>query len=341
MVRVLLKCIAACGRVCGVVKGPHPSHWTGNLAMASLSTRSGTSPLDISGLYPPIATPFNKDESIAYDKLTNNLQRWNEIPFRGYVVQGSNGEYAYQTVEERVEMVRHVVQLCGDDKLIIAGSGCESTRETIEMTQKMADVGAKAVLVVTPCYYKGGMSNDALVHHFSVVADHSPIPIILYSVPSNTTIDLAPEVIIRLSEHPNIIGLKDSGGDISKLGNLVYMTKKNDFQILAGSAGFLLPAYVVGCVGGVCALGNFLGKEMCELERLYKEGRMAEAKDLQHRMVAPNACVTRRFGVPGLKVAMDWFGYYGGPTRSPLMPMSETDTKAMRDIFVRNGFLSN
>ncbi|XP_063431540.1 4-hydroxy-2-oxoglutarate aldolase, mitochondrial-like [Mytilus trossulus] len=297
------------------------------------------STLDISGVYPPIATPFNADESIAYDKLERNLQQWNTIPFKGYVVQGSNGEYAYLTPEERVEMMKKVVQWVGDKKLIIAGSGCESTRDTVSMTQKMADVGAKAALVVTPCYYKGGMNNTALINHYTKVADTSPIPVILYSVPGNTAIDLAPEVIIKLSEHKNIIGLKDSGGDIGKLGSLVYATQKNDFQILAGSASFLFPAYAVGCVGGVLGLANVLGKSCCDLEQLYKDGKMEEAKQLQHRLIAPNMAVTKRFGVPGLKVAMEWFGYYGGPTRSPLQPIGQSDIDILRNVFKSNGFL--
>lgn len=297
------------------------------------------SSLDISGLYPPIATPFNKDESIAYDKLEDNIQKWNKIPFKGYVVQGSNGEYAYLTPEERVELVKKVVEWVGDKKLIIAGTGCESTRDTISMTQKMADVGSKAALVVTPCYYKGGMNNTALINHYTKVADTSPIPVILYSVPGNTGIDLAPEIIIHLSEHKNIIGLKDSAGDIAKLGSLVYATQKNDFQILAGSASFLFPAYTIGCVGGVLGLANVLGQACCDLEKLYKEGKMEEAKLLQHRLIGPNMSVTKQYGVPGLKVSMEWFGYYGGPTRSPLQPIGQSDIDVIKKVFKTNGFL--
>lgn len=304
--------------------------------------RSGSrsaSTLDISGIYPPVVTPFNVDESIAYDKFESNIQTWNTIPFRGYVVQGSNGEYAYLTPEERVDMVSKVVQWVGDQKLVIAGSGCESTRDTIVMSQKMADAGAHAVLVVTPCYYKGGMSNAALMDHYTKVANASPIPVILYSVPANTGIDLAVDVIVKLSEHENIIGLKDSGGDISKIGLVVHSTKDNDFQVLAGSGSFLFPAYAVGCVGGVLAVANVLGPACCELEALYKQGKMTEAKELQHRLIEPNINVTKKYGVPGLKAAMEWFGYYGGPTRSPLQKLSQDDVNALRKVFEKCGFL--
>lgn len=295
--------------------------------------------LDVSGMYPPIATPFNKDETIAYDRLAENLQKWNKIPFRGYVVQGSNGEYAYLTKEERIEMVQQVKKMADQSKLIIAGSGCESTRDTIEMTNKMADAGAQVALVVTPCYYKGAMNNSALIQHYRQVADNSSIPILLYSVPANTNITIPAGVVEELSKHPNIIGLKDSGGDITSIGLLAYKTKDADFQILAGSAGFLLSGYVVGCVGGVCALGNVLGKELCDLEELFKAGRMEEAKHLQHRLIAPNTAVTKQFGIPGLKTAMEMMGYYGGPTRSPLQPLPAQDKETIRQILSSTGFL--
>jgi len=295
--------------------------------------------LDLSGIYPPISTPFNQDESIAYDKLKSNLEIWDKIPFRGYVVQGSNGEYVYLSVEERVEMVKRVREIIPSDKLIIAGSGCESTSHTIEMTQKMATAGADAALVITPFYFKNGMNNEALYKHFTQVADKSPIPVIVYNVPPNTGLDMDPDLIIKLSTHPNIIGLKDSAGDISKIGNLVYKTKSNDFQILAGSASFLYPALSVGCVGGVCALANVLGSEVCQLYKLFMQSKHEEAQHLQHRLIAPNMAVTRQFGVPGLKQAMDWFGLYGGPTRSPLVPVTPQQMETLRKSFSDNKFL--
>lgn len=314
----------------------------GNIrAVISISHKSGMATnrvLDLGGVYPPIATPFDAEENILYDKLESNLRLWSKAPFRGYVVQGSNGEYVYLTKEERVEMVKRVRKLVPKEKLIIAGSGCESTKDTIEMTKGMAEVGADAVLVTTPCFYKSGMTNDAMVAHYTKVADSSPVPVILYSVPSNTGIDLAPEVVIKLADHPNIIGLKDSGGDISKIGNLVFKTKSSGFQILAGSASFLYPSITLGCVGGVCALANVLPQEVCLLYEMSLTGRHSEAQALQKRLIAPNAAVTRKFGVPGLKIAMDWFGFYGGPTRSPLQALTEGETADVKRMFTGSGF---
>ncbi|KAL8566028.1 hypothetical protein ACOMHN_062757 [Nucella lapillus] len=297
------------------------------------------STLNIGGIYPPITTAFNADETIAYDKLQSNIDKWNKVPFRGYVVQGSNGEYTFLTNEERVEMVKRVKEMMPSDKLLIAGSGCEGTAATIAMTDRMVKAGADAVMVVTPCYYKANMTNDAMVTHYTKVADASSVPVILYSVPGNTGLDLSPEVIVTLASHPNIIGLKESGGDVSKLGMVAYSTRDADFQLLAGSAGFLLGAYAVGCVGGVCALANALGQEVCELAALYSAGCLQEAQRLQQRLVAPNLSVTRQLGVPGLKAAMDDLGLYGGPTRLPMLPLTLAQRDGQRHVFRASGFM--
>ncbi|XP_071946779.1 4-hydroxy-2-oxoglutarate aldolase, mitochondrial-like [Antedon mediterranea] len=295
--------------------------------------------VDISGIFPPIVTPFDTDESIRYDYLEENIRRWNSIPFKGYAVHGSNGEFAYLSKEERVEILKHVKKFATDDKVIIAGSGCESTRDTIQLSNEMASAGADALLVITPCFYKSGMSNPAMLQHYTKVADHSPVPIILYSVPANTGIDLSTEVICKLAEHPNIIGVKESGGDVAKIGLMVHKTKQHDFSVLAGSGGFFLSARTVGAVGAIAAVANVLGSEMCQLDQLFKDGKTKEALSLQHRIIAPNAAVTRMFNVPGLKKSMEWFGYYGGPTRSPLQSLTSDQEKLVKASFTENGFL--
>ncbi|XP_053547713.1 4-hydroxy-2-oxoglutarate aldolase, mitochondrial [Bombina bombina] len=305
----------------------------------SLSQPSKQHDLNIAGIYPPISTPFNKSGEVDYDRLRENLRKYCNIPFRGFVVQGSNGEYAYLTREERLEVVRRVRQEVPREKLLIAGSGCESTQATIEMTLEMAESGADAVLVVTPSYYRGRMTSTALIHHFTKVADSSPVPVVLYSVPANTGLDLPVEAVVSLAKHPNIIGLKDSGGDITRIGLIIHKTQRLGFKVLSGSAGFLLAGYSVGAVGGVCALANVLGAQVCELERLCLNSQWQEAKQLQHRLIEPNAAVTRKYGIPGLKRAMDWFGYYGGPCRSPLLPLNEQELKELRDDFAMNGWL--
>jgi len=309
----------------------------------SCSSNNATSSslgLGLRGVFSPITTPFHEDESIAWPKLEANLGRWNEVEgLRGYLVQGSNGEYCYLNGEERVAMIDKVRQWAATDKLVLAGSGCESTKDTVEMTAAMAKAGADVAVVITPCYFKNRMTEEALYEHYIRVADTSPIPVVLYSVPATTGLDLSVSVIQRLASHPNIIGIKDSGGDISKIAHLVHVTKGQNFQILAGSAGFLLPALSVGAVGGICALANVLPSEVSELQKLHEENKVEEAKALQHRLLLPNATVTKGLGVPALKKSMDWLGYYGGPVRRPLLPLSESEEAHLRKIFCSEKFL--
>ncbi|NXG36604.1 HOGA1 protein, partial [Dromaius novaehollandiae] len=305
-----------------------------------LSTPPGPRPaLDLAGIFPPLATPFSPAGEVDYARLEGNLRRYASLPFRGFVVQGSSGEYPYLAPRERLEVVSRVRRALPGDRLLLAGSGCESTRATIEMTVSMAQAGADAALVVTPCYYRGAMSGTALERHYAEVAEASPIPVVLYSVPANTGLELPLEAVLALAQHPNVAGIKDSGGDITRLGLIVHKTRREGFQVLAGSAGFLLASYAVGAVGGVCALANVLGAPLCQLERLCREGRWQEARDLQLRLLEPNAAVTRRFGIPGLKKAMEWFGYYGGPCRAPLAPLSPAQEEELRETFSANGWL--
>ncbi|XP_054975255.1 4-hydroxy-2-oxoglutarate aldolase, mitochondrial isoform X2 [Sorex araneus] len=202
--------------------------------------------VDIAGIYPPVTTPFTATAEVDYGKLEDNIRKLSTLPLRGIVVQGSNGEFPFLTSSERLEVVSRVRQAMPKDKLLLAGSGCESTQATVEMTLSMAQVGADAVMVVTPCYYRGRMDSAALIHHYTKVAELSPIPVVLYSVPANTGLDLPLEAVVTLSQHPNIVGIKDSGGDVTRIGLMVHKTKGQDFQVLAGSAGFLLAAYAVG-----------------------------------------------------------------------------------------------
>ncbi|KAM6130663.1 LOW QUALITY PROTEIN: 4-hydroxy-2-oxoglutarate aldolase, mitochondrial [Phoenicopterus ruber ruber] len=308
--------------------------------LRGLSTPPGPGhTLDLRGIFPPLATPFSPTQEVDYAQLEGNLRRYASIPFRGLVVLGSNGEYPYLAPRERLEVVSCVRRALPRDRLLLAGSGCESTQATIELTVSMAEAGADVALVVTPCYYRGAMTGAALVQHYTEVADASPIPVVLYSVPANTGLDLPLEAVLTLAQHPNILGIKDSGGDITRIGLMVHKTRQEDFQVLAGSAGFLLASYALGASGGVCALANVLGAPLCQLDRLCREGRWQEARDLQHRLIEPNAAVTRRFGIPGLKKAMEWFGYYGGPCRAPLAPLSPPQAEELRGTFSANGWL--
>jgi 4-hydroxy-2-oxoglutarate aldolase len=202
----------------------------------------------------------------------------------------------------------------------------------------MAEVGADAAIVVTPNYYKAGMTAASLEHHYNLIADACPIPVILYNVPVFTGLDMPAESVINLSQHPNIIGIKESSSNIGKVGLMVHGAPK-DFQVLTGSASGLLGSLSVGAVGGVMALANIAAPQIARLIQYFEQGNLSEALAIQLQLIPANIAVTAHLGIPGLKAALDMLGYYGGPARSPLMPLPEADKANLRVILSEAGIL--
>ena len=286
--------------------------------------------IDLNGIFPPIPTPFIK-EKVAYDKLAANIQRWNTTGLKGFVVLGSNGEYVALSENEKRTVVKTVVESADDKMKIIAGTGCESTAETVRLTEDCAKLGSHAALVVSPHYYGGRMSEAALIQHYTIVADQSPIPILLYNVPKFTHLNLAAGLVARLSEHPNIIGLKDSSGNVIQLGEIINAAAKN-FNVLVGTAGVLFSGLTIGCVGGINALANVAPQQCVAILDLVKAKDLAAARQLQLKMIPVNQAVTAVYGVPGLKTAMDMLGYFGGAPRLPLLPSSKRERSEIEAI---------
>jgi 4-hydroxy-2-oxoglutarate aldolase len=293
--------------------------------------------IDLHGVFPPITTPFI-DGKVAYDKLASNVEKWSRTGLKGFVVLGSNGEYVYLSEEEKRIVVDTVVQSATEEMLIIAGTGCESTAETIRLTEDCARLGAHAALVVTPHYYAGRMREAALMKHFSELADHSPIPILLYNVPKFTHINMAADFVTRLSEHPKIVGLKDSSGNVIQLGEILNEVAK-DFNVLVGTAGVLFSGLTLGCVGGISALANVAPEACVKIFDLVKAGDLDAARELQLKMIPVNQAVTVVYGVPGLKAALDMRGYFGGDPRLPLLPSSEQERSEMEAILKKADLL--
>ena len=296
------------------------------------------STVSLRGVFPPIPTPFDAQGDLALDALTENLERWNAYDLAGYVVLGSNGEAVYLTAGEKVQVWETARRAIPPDKVMIAGTGCESTRETIALTRLAAQAGADVALLVTPNYFDGKMTPDGLVKHYYAVADASPIPVVVYNVPKFTHVDLDASTVARAGQHPNVIGVKDSGGNIAKLADVVRLAGP-DFQVMAGSAAFFFAGLTLGAVGGVLALANVAPREAVDIQRLFEAGRWDEAADLQRRMIPVNAAVTARFGIAGLKAALEMLGYYGGPVRSPLMDLNEQDRQTLREVLAEGGVL--
>jgi 4-hydroxy-2-oxoglutarate aldolase len=254
------------------------------------------------------------------------------------VVLGSNGEAVYLSEREKLRVLESARGAVPPDKLLIAGTGCESTTETIALTRQAARIGADAALILTPNFYDAKMTSDSLVGHYSRVADASPIPVMVYNVPKFTHVDMDAAAIARAAQHPNVVGLKDSGGNITKIADTVRLGGP-DCQVLAGSAGFFFAALAVGAVGGVLALANIAPQQAIDIHRLFYARQWDEAAELQRRMVPVNTAVTARYGVAGLKAALDMLGYYGGPVRPPLLDLPSAEHQALHDVLVNGGLL--
>jgi 4-hydroxy-2-oxoglutarate aldolase len=295
-------------------------------------------PLRLDGILPPIPTPFDQEGNLALDALAANLAHWNQYGLRGYVVLGTNGEYVYLSHEEKLQVLSTAREAIPPEKLLIAGTGCEATHHTIELTQQAAEIGADAALVITPSYYTGRMTAEAQIAHFNAVADSSPIPILVYNMPANTGIDLSATTVSVLAQHPNIIGIKESGGNVIKMGHIHHLAGV-DFQIMAGSASFLLPGLAVGAIGGILALANIAPAQCLALRQHVMFGQISEARELQVRLIPVNNAITRDWGVAALKAAMDMLGLYGGPVRPPLLPIDHQTKEKLQTILLEGGIL--
>jgi 4-hydroxy-2-oxoglutarate aldolase len=291
---------------------------------------------ELKGILPPIPTPFNERDEFARDRLRDNLRAWNRCALTGYVVLGSNGEGVLLSPRERLDVLRAAREDIPADRWMIAGTGCPSTRETIELTRDAVKIGADVALVLPPSYYRGRMTREALVRHYASVADAAGIPILIYNMPACTGMDLDAETIVALAAHPSVIGIKDSGGDVAKLG-AVRAALGPGFHVFAGSAGFLLPALAVGAVGGILALANIAPAECLAIHEAFVSGRVDAAWEIQLRMIPINAAVTSRWGVAGLKAAMDLLGRYGGPVRGPLVGLTQREIEELTATLVRAG----
>jgi 4-hydroxy-2-oxoglutarate aldolase len=281
-----------------------------------------------SGIYPPLPTFFDDQEELDLATLQRHIRRLQNSGIAGYVLMGTNGEAVHLTTDERSQVIEAAREAIGngdedgDSLPLLAGCGDQSTRTTLAHCRQAARYGADAALVLPPFYYKGRMNSAALIAHYRAVADDSPLPVLLYNMPgASAGVDLDAETVCALAEHPNIIGVKDSAGNIAKLAQIVAHVP-DSFRVFVGSASYLLPALVVGAVGAVTALANVFPQEVCLLQALFEAGELEEARTLQARIIPANAAVTTIYSVPGLKAALEISAGYGGKPRRPLQPLS-------------------
>ncbi|MDX9929967.1 MAG: dihydrodipicolinate synthase family protein [Bacteroidales bacterium] len=276
--------------------------------------------VSLKGIFPPLPTSFDSSGELFEEKISFNIRKLSRFDLAGFLILGSNGELVMLSHDEKVRAYNAAREAIDSDRVMLAGTGAQSTRETILLTKEAARAGADAVLVLNPYYYKGLMTTEALKAHYHEVAEASTIPVIIYNMPANTGLDMTAEQVVAIASHPNIIGMKDSGGNIVKMGDIIRQVR-TDFQFLAGSAGFLLPAFAVGAVGGILALANIAPGRCIAIHEAFMKGDIETARSIQYDMIPVNMAVTSRWGVPALKAAMDHLGLYGGPARSPIQPL--------------------
>lgn len=284
------------------------------------------------GIFPPLTTPFTADAGVDPTALAENVKKYNRTKLAGYVVVGSTGESVYLREEEKLEIWETVRAAADPGKILIAGTGREATRDTIELTRRAAALGYQAALVRTPAYFKPQMTDAVLEHHFRAVADASPIPVLIYSVPQFTGVGVTPGLVARLAEHPNIAGIKESSGNVQLVGEILRLAPPA-FQVLVGSATTLYPSLCLGARGGVLAVACALPELCVELYLAACQGDHARARSLQQRLLEPTVAVTSRFGIAGLKFAMELRGYAGGLPRLPLLPLDDAAKTELTRIF--------
>jgi 4-hydroxy-2-oxoglutarate aldolase len=289
--------------------------------------------MDFSGIFPALTTPFADDGSVSLADLKHNIQRYNATDLAGYVVNGSTGESVLLKPAEVDGILVTVKEAAAKGKKLIAGTGAESTAETIERTKRAAEIGYDAALVKTPYYYKPSYKPEVYVAHYRRVADESPIPIFLYSVPQFTGVALESPEVILLAQHSNIIGIKESSGNVQRVAEIIAGTSPA-FQVLVGAAPTVYPSQVLGARGAILALADALPEKCVALFELARQGHHEKARELQSVLAHASKLILSETGIAGLKHVMDQRGYRGGLPRLPLLPLHQEQKKRLNEFLV-------
>jgi 4-hydroxy-2-oxoglutarate aldolase len=285
--------------------------------------------MTISGVLAPITTPFTDDGEIDLSGFGDNIDRWMDTSLRGLVVLGTNGEAPLVDDEEADRLIAAARERIPSDRLLVAGTGRQATRSAIRASCRAADAGADLVLVRTPSSFKGQLTTSTFIRHYTAVADASPVPVLLYNFSAFTGVTLPIEAVAALSIHENIVGLKESGPDMSYVGELVGLVP-DGFNVLVGSAPTFFSSLNLGAHGGVLALACVAPDACVQLYELVRAGRYDEACELQHHVIPLTKLVTTIYGIPGLKAALDLIGYVGGRPRLPLEPVDNDAVEQIR-----------
>ena len=286
----------------------------------------------LDGIFPPMPTVFGAAGDVDATAIRFNVERWMRTDLRGVLALGSNGEASALDDDEGDRVVAAAREAMPSDRTLLVGTGRESTRQAIAACRRAAALGADAVLVRTPFFFKAQMTPDALITHFRGVADASPVPVVLYNMPHNTGVTLTPPVVHTLAQHPNVIGIKETSVELERLGQFVAQAPPT-FTVLCGAAPVIYPALASGAGGGILAAACAVPDAFTALYAAAREGRHADALHLQQRLTMFARLVTAVHGVAGLKAAIELAGYRGGIPRAPMAPVSAAGAADIRTAF--------
>jgi 4-hydroxy-2-oxoglutarate aldolase len=320
---------ARCARRVGGLRGPEARRYNARALSRPVEddgrARARSLQERLRGVLLPFPTPFDAGGGVDARALRENIELWNRTGVAGYVALGSTGERVHLDAGERAALVETARGCVPAEMTFVVGVGEQGTRGTIEECGLAARSGADALLVLTPHFYKGSMTQAALASHFERVADSSRAPVILYNIPQNTGVALAPETVARLSAHENIAGIKDSSGDVVNHFEMLRLVGdgREDFALLTGHAGVFYASLGAGARGGVLAAACVMPRLCVEIYEAARAGDHARARESQRRLAPVASAVTVRFGIGGLKYALDLQGFRGGTVRAPLSPPGE------------------
>jgi 4-hydroxy-2-oxoglutarate aldolase len=289
----------------------------------------------ISGVFAPVTTPF-VDEEVSIAHLRENFRKYSETPLDGFLVLGSNGENKSLTDEEKMKILEVALKEKAENQLIMAGTGHESTRQTIEFSKEVAALGVDFVSILTPSYFKKGLTDEAMIGYYTDVAEALSIPVLIYNAPGFTGMTISPKAIETLSRHENIAGMKDTSP--AGIANYIEVSG-DDFDVLAGTINTLFIGLSLGATGGVVSLGNAFPEPCCELYKRFIEGDLKGAREINSKLFRLNQSVSGAGGVAGVKYAMEVAGYHGDAPRLPLLPLKDPAKKKVRDAVAEAGLI--
>lgn len=291
------------------------------------------------GVFAALSTPFVGDE-VSPKKLKENIQKYNKIDLSGYVILGSTGESVYLSDEESEKLVQAAKESASPGKKIIVGTARESTQATLEFTNRMARLGIDAALIRTPSYYKSLLDRKTLMAHYLTIAEKSKVPVIIYNIPRFTGISVDSNLLIELSKHHNITGIKDSSGNLSSLGEAIPHIPPQ-FSILLGHGGLFLQGLLLGAQGGILALASVAPAHCVKLYNLFTDKKLEKAFKLQLELIPLNKALIQTYGIPGIKYALNLLGYSGGPPRLPLLPLGDKGKEDIKNLLNDLGLLED